>query len=202
MTGHKEDEDKAGMRYQHFAQPRRQDDFGPIERHWFSLGWQPLDNIDEMVAIRAAWTTKFGDYGLWGNDPLFPPPSRSWDISALYPWTDRSEMIEAEFTMKMLAAFRRCVAKGERLLVIGHWQLDWYEFDPHGGVSAATRDEWARPILTDEGFHFVSRDLSYGTHHDWRGKITIFGRELFAAQELDPPRQFLRVGRPIPRPHA
>jgi len=93
-------------------------------------------------------------------------------------------------------------AEREHILVIGHWQLDWYEFDPHGGVSAATRDEWARPILTDEGFHFVSRDLSYGTHHDWRGKITIFGRELFAALEQDPPREFVRVCRPIPRPDS
>jgi Protein of unknown function (DUF2716) len=190
------------MRYRHFAQPRRLADFGPIERYWFSLGWQPLDNIDEMLAIRAAWTARFGDYGLWGADPAFPPPSRTWDILPLYPWTDRSETIEAEFTMKMLEAFRRCVPKGEHILVIGHWQLDWYEFDPHGGVSAATRDEWARPILTDEGFHFVSRDLSYGTHHDWRGKITIFGRELFAALEQDPPREFVRVCRPIPRPDS
>jgi hypothetical protein len=104
--------------------------------------------------------------------------------------------------MKMLAAFRRCVAKGERLLVIGHWQLDWYEFDPQGGVSAATCDEWARPILTGEAFHFVAKDLSYGTHHDWRGRITMFGRELFAALEPNPPREFLGVCHRIPGPRA
>ena len=190
------------MRYFHFAEPQRLADFDPIRRHWFSLGWRPLENIEEIGKIKAAWTTKFGDFGFWGTDPVFPPPSRSWDIRPLYPWTDRSEAIEAEFTMKMLAAFRRCVPKGERLLVIGHWQLDWYEFDPHGGVSAATCDEWARPILTGEAFHFVARDLSYGTHHDWRGRITIFGRELFAALDQDPPREFLRVCPRTLRPHA
>jgi hypothetical protein len=198
----KKGEDKPGMRYKHFAHPRRLADFAPIERYWFSLGWQPLNHIDEMRAIRAGWTAKFGDYGLWGADPVFPPPSRSWDISPLYPSTDRSEAIEAQFTMKMLAAFRRCVTQGERLLVIGHWQLDWYEFDPHGGVTKATRDEWARPVLTDEAFHFVARDLSYGTHRDWRGRITIFGRELFAALEPDPPGEFLGVCRLIQRPCA
>ena len=158
-----------------------------MERHWFSLGWQPLDKIDQMLAIRAAWTAKFGDYGFWGADPELPPPSRTWDITYLYPWTERSDEIEADFTMKMLAAFRRCVPKGERLLVIGHWQLQWYEFDPHGGVSAAVRDEWARPILPGEAFHFVARDLSFGTHGDWRGKITIFGRDLVSALLSDPP---------------
>jgi hypothetical protein len=81
------------MRYQHFAQPRGQADFGPIERHWFSLGWQPLDDIEEMRSIKAAWTAKFGNFGLWGIDPEFPPPSRTWDILTLYPWTDRSEAI-------------------------------------------------------------------------------------------------------------
>jgi hypothetical protein len=202
MPAYKKNEDNAGMRYKQFAAPRRRADFGPIQRHWRSLGWQALNNIDEMLAIRAAWTAKFGAYGLWGTDPEFPPPSSSWDISPLYPWTDRSEAIEAEFTMKMLAAFCRSVAKGQRLLVIGHWQLQWYEFDPHGGVSASTCDEWARPILTGEAFHFVARDLSYGTHHDWRGRITIFGRELLAALEADPPRELPRVCHRIPRPRA
>src|SRR5437016_5141711 len=113
------------MRYQRFAEPRTEPDFEPIERQWFSLGWQPLDKIDHMLAVRAAWTAKFGDYGFWGADPVLPRPSRTWDLKHLYPRTERTDENEADFTMKMLTAFRRCVPKGERLLVIGHWQLQW-----------------------------------------------------------------------------
>jgi hypothetical protein len=181
------------MKYRHFEPPRNRADFERISRHWLSLGWQPIDRIDELEAIRDAWTAKFGKYGFWGADPVFLPPSRTWDISPLYQLAARSEEIEAEFTMKMLAAFRRCVPKGERLLVIGHWQLEWYELDPHGGITAATCDEWARSILPGEATHFVGRDLRFGTHGDWRGKFTIFGREMFAALEADPPREFFRV---------
>jgi hypothetical protein len=190
------------MRYQRFAEPRRRADFEPIYLNWYSLGWRRLDDIEVMRSIKAAWAAKFGDFGLWGIDPVFPSPSRSWDIRALFPLTYRSEAIEAEFTLKLLDAFRRLVPKGKSLLVVGHWQLQWYEFDPHGGVSAITRDEWARPILTDEAFHFVARDLSYGTHHDWRGEITIFGSELLAALEQDPPREFLKTCRPLHRPDS
>jgi hypothetical protein len=187
------------MRYRHFDPPYDHGAFERIRSHWVALGWKPIDGIEEMEAIRDAWERRFGEYGFWGADPVFPPPSRTWDVTPLHPLVRASEEIEAEFTLKMLAAFRRCVPKGERLLVIGHWQHEWYEFDPHGGITAATCDEWACSILPGQAAHFVARDLSFGTHGDWRGKLTIFGRELFAALEPDPPREFFRVCHPLPR---
>ncbi len=191
------------MRYRHFDQPYNLADFEPIHRHWISIGWHTIDGIERMEVIADAWEAKFGSkFGIWGADPVFPAPSRSWDISPLYSLGERAEAIEAEFTMKMLVAFRRCVPRGERLLAIGHWQRQWYEFDPHGPITEATRDEWAQAILPDEATHFLAGDLRFGTHGDWRGKITIFGRELFAALEADPPREFLRVCHSIPRADA
>jgi hypothetical protein len=187
------------MRYRSFDPPRKLADFEPIWAHWRSLGWQPIDKTEEREAIRDAWTAKFGKYGIWGADPVFRVPARTWDITPLYPFTGDSAEIEADFTMKMLGAFRRCVPKGERLLVIGHWQLQWYEFDPHGGITAAICDEWARSILPGEATHFIDKGLRFGTYGDWRGKITIFGREMFAALKPDPPREFFRVCRLVQR---
>ena len=147
-----------------------------------------------MYTIWDAWTAKFGGYGRSGGDPVFPPPSRTWDLTPLTRVPSKAEEIEAELTMKMLAAFRRCIPPGERLLVIEHWQHVWYELDPHGGITAATRDEWARPILADgDPSHFVAKDLTFGVSADWRGRLTVFGEPMLAALESDPPGEFLRL---------
>jgi Protein of unknown function (DUF2716) len=190
------------MRYRHFDPPRNRADFDRIERHWLSLDWHPIKDIALMDTIRDAWTARFGNYGRSGGDPAFPSPSLTWDLTPLAHVVDKVEEIEAELTMKMLAAFRRCVPLGERLLAIEHWQHNWYEFDPHGGISAATRDEWALPILPDgDSYHFVAKDLSFGVSADRRGTLTVFGGEVFAALESDPPEHFLRLcrARPVAR---
>ena len=187
------------MRYRRFDPPRSPADFDQIRRHWLSLGWYPIEEIEVMYAIWDAWTAKFGSYERSGGDPIFPPPWRTWDLPPLSQVAGEAEEIEAELTIKMLAAFRRCVPPGERLLVIEHWQHEWYELDPHGGITAATRDEWARPILPDgDSYHYVAKDLSFGVSADRRGKLTVFGESMLAALESGPPGGFLRLCRPRP----
>jgi hypothetical protein len=168
-------------------------------RHWRSRGWLPLDDVERMQAIADAWEARFGRrYRIWGADAVLPPPARSWDITPLNDLRERGAEVAAEFHTKMHAAFRRCVPEGERLLAIGHWQLQWYEFDPHGDIDAGNHDDWAQPILPHDASHFVSGDLRFGTYGDWRGKITIFGRDLLAAFERELPQSFLRACRTLP----
>lgn len=95
----------------------------------------------------------------------------------------------------MLAAFRRCTRPGERLLAID-WQHAWYYLDPHAGITAATRDEWAMPVLPDgDSYNYVAPDFRFGSLTGWdrNWSVTLFGAELLAAFAGDPPERFLRA---------
>jgi hypothetical protein len=98
---------------------------------------------------------------------------------------------ETDLTLKALDAFRRIIPLGGRLLAID-WQHQWYFFDPHGGVSAATRDEWAMPIVPlGDSSHFLTPDFRSGVSGDCVGQVLrVFGRELGDALDRDPPRLF------------
>ncbi|WP_165228732.1 DUF2716 domain-containing protein [Aquisphaera insulae] len=139
-----------------------------------------------MYPIWDAWTTRFGHYERSGGDPVFPPPFRTWDLAFLSRLPGELEEIESDLTMRILAAFRHCTPRGERLWAIEHWQHTWYEFDPHGGITAATRDEWALPIFPDgDSYHFVAMGFSYGVSGDRRGKLTVFGETMLAALDAN-----------------
>jgi hypothetical protein len=72
----------------------------------------------------------------------------------------------------------------------------WYYFDPHAPITNASREQWAVPMLPDgESYLFVSQDYRLGVISHYFGKVIVFGRELLAAMERDPPQEFLRVCR-------
>jgi hypothetical protein len=131
------------------------------------------------------------------------PPSRRANKNAAIPWRqisvaelgDQVEEVEADFTLKVLAAFRRCTGPRERLLAID-WQHAWYFFNPHAGITAATRDEWAMPVLPDgNSYNYVGPDFRFGSLTGWDGtwSLSLFGAELLAAFAADPPDRFLRA---------
>jgi hypothetical protein len=177
------------MRFHRIEPPRTSADFDWLNEHWKSFGWQLVPKADER-AITDAWSTKCER----GSKVVLPSPFCTWDISALWGLEDRADEIESEVTLKILIAFRRCVHPGERLLVID-WMHSWYYFDPFGGITEATRDEWAYPILPDEfePHYFLARDFRFGVSADTGRRLTIFGADLLDAVALDPPFQFLRL---------
>lgn len=167
----------------YFAQMER------IEQHWRSLGWQAVPKEDEP-AITDAWATHLEQVP---GAVTAPKPSRSWHHVSIAELGPHAEEVEAEFTLKILAAFRRCTSQGERLLAID-WLHSWYYFDPHGAISVATRDEWAMPVLPDiESYNYVAQDYRFGvlTGYDKSWFVTLFGANLLAAFAADPPKQFL-----------
>ena len=73
---------------------------------------------------------------------------------------------------------------------------DCYYFNPHAGITAATRDEWAMPILPDgDSNNFLAPDFRFGIITSWRytGPVILFGAELLAEFDADPPKEFLRI---------
>lgn len=161
-----------------------------IREHWRTLGWQEVPEAD-VPAIIEAWRSHLQP----GTQVIIPRPCRTWRGRALARVQQEPEL-ESDFTLKVLSAFRRCTRPGERLWVID-WQHTWYYLDPHGGITAATRDEWALPVLPDGGdeYNYVAPDFRFGLIMRWRvtGPVTLFGAELLAAIDADPPEQFLRV---------
>jgi hypothetical protein len=160
-----------------------------IAEHWRSLGWHEVPKNDEP-AIKAAWVAHLEP----GGELVIPKPSRTWRGRALARYREEPEL-EAEFTLKLLSAFRRCTRPGERL-----WALDsqhaWFYFDPNGGITAATRDQWAMPVLPDGDSHnFFAPDFRFGVVAGWRetGPVTLFGAELLDAVAADPPERFIQV---------
>jgi hypothetical protein len=169
-----------------------------VKAHWASLGWQEVP-CEEVEAIRDSWRAH-----LQPNEKLvIPRPSRTWRGEALA--RHRADPnLEVDFTLKMLSAFRRCTRVGERLWVID-WQHSWWYFDPHAGITVATRDEWAKPMLPEgDGYNYVAPDFRFGVVEGWRetGPVTLFGSELLLAFDADPPEQFLRVCGPGKRKRA
>ena len=126
-----------------------------------------------MYAIWDAWTARFGSYERSGGDPVFPPP-RAWDLTPLSQVAGEAEEIEAELTMKLLAAFRCCVPPGERL--VGHRALAArvVRARPSRRDHGRCATEWARPILPDgDSHHYIAKDWSSAL--GGRGKLTVFG---------------------------
>src|SRR5689334_21410845 len=119
------------MRFRNCEAPKDGADWQRVRDRWRSVGWAEVPADDEP-AIMAAWSAH-----LQPSDTIqIPDPSRTWTLP------DLSEEIEAEFTLKLLAAFRRRTSPGERLLVIDR-QHTWYYLDPRGDIRSATRDDWA-----------------------------------------------------------
>jgi hypothetical protein len=178
------------VRFHHFDPPRTPAD--ALHRHWESLGWKSLAPADEP-SVREAWATSLQP----GDDLVLPSPRRTWDIRPLRALIDpEREVVEADFTLKILAAFRRITPHGERLLAID-WQHQWYVFDPHGGVSMSTRDEWAIPVVPlGDSYHFLAPDFRFGVSGDCVGQaLSVFGRELLDALDCDPPKLFSGICR-------
>ena len=172
------------MRYQYFDPPYNHTDFQRLKNHWRSVGWDEIPAEDELV-ITAAWERQMQP----SRAILIPEPSRKWTLPEL------SDDVEAEFTLKLLAAFRRCIRPDERLLVID-WPHTWYYFNPNGGVRSATRDDWAVPIIPDgDAYYYLAPDFRFGVITGWRrsGPLTLFGGELLASFDADSPVQFLRI---------
>src|SRR5262249_37561271 len=129
-----------------------------VKRHWRSLGWQEIPKAHEP-AIEQAWIAHLEPAA---GEVVVPKPYRTWRQISVGELGERAEELEADFTLKVLAAFRRCTGPSERLLAID-WLHDWYYFDPHAGITAATRDEWAMPVLPDvESYNYVAPDFRFG----------------------------------------
>jgi hypothetical protein len=186
------------MRFQRFVIPAAYPDASRyfeymegVKQHWKSLGWEGIPKADEP-AIKAAWIAHLEPAG---GKVQIPKPSLSWRRISVAELSDQAEEVEADFTLKVLAAFRRCTRPGERLLAID-WQHPWYYLDPHSGITVATRDEWAMPVLPDgDSYNYVSSDFRFGVLTGWdrQWTVSLFGAELLAAFSADPPVQFLRV---------
>lgn len=175
------------MRYHDRETPRTDAEFAAVRRRWQSLGWTEIPPDDEP-GIQAAWAAHLQPPGV--RNIVAPRPTLSWDGLRELP-----EDIETDFTLKLLAAFRRCTRPGERLIVID-WQHEWYYFDPRGGVERACRDEWAMPVLPDgDAYHFLAPDFRFGVVTGWQesGPVTLFGQELLEALRADPPALFLKA---------
>lgn len=170
--------------------PMTNADFDAARLRWVAFGWQEIPPQDEP-GVKAAWIAHLEP----GTDGVIVPrPYRRWRGQALARHRDRPEL-EAEFTLKLLAAFRFCVRPGERLWAID-WQHSWYYFDPHGAITAATREEWAMPVLPDgDSYNYVSSDFRLGVVMGWRatGPVALFGGDLLAAFAADLPTEFVRV---------
>jgi hypothetical protein len=150
-----------------------------------SSGWQPIPAGDE-AAIQAAWVAYLQPAG----ELIIPAPSWTWRGQALARHRERPEL-EAEFAGKLLAAFRICTRPGERLWVID-WQHGWFYLDPH----TASVSERMYPALPDgDSYNTVAMDFRFGVVMGWRetGPVTLFGAELLAAFDADPPPEFLQV---------
>jgi hypothetical protein len=163
-------------------------DFERARRRWSVLGWQEIPKGDEP-AIKAAWIAHLQP----AVEVVVPKPCRFWQRISVADLGERAPEIEADFTLKVLAAFRRCARPGERLLAID-WQHPWYYFDPHADITAATRDEWAMPVLPDgDSYNYVAPDFRFGSLTDWdqNWSVSLFGAELLAAFAADPPQRFL-----------
>ena len=184
------------MQFQRFVIPRAYPNSGPyfaymteVKRHWRSLGWEEVPKTAED-AIKAAWITNLEPRG----NLVIPKPSRTWRGERLARHRQQPEL-EAEFTLKLLTAFRQCTCAGECLWAID-WQHAWYYFNAHAGITTATRDEWAMPILPDgDSYNYVAPDFRFGVVTGWRatGPVTIFGEDLIAAFAANPPEGFLRL---------
>lgn len=174
-----------------YHEPKRYDAYvSRVEEHWRSLGWEKVPAGDEPM-IKAAWLSLVQPRG---KGMIIPKPSRAWRGKRLAQHQQQPEL-EAEFTLKLLAAFRRCTRPGERLWVID-WQHSWYYFNPQGDITVATRDEWAKPVLPDgDSYNYVAPDFRFGVITGWRetGPVTLFGANLLAAFDADPPKRFMRV---------
>lgn len=185
------------MRFDRFVIPGAYSNSAPytaymerVAQHWRSLGWEGIPQSDE-TAIKAAWIANL-EPAVGVN---VPGPSRRWKHISTRELGECADELEAEFTMKILAAFRRCTQPGERLLAID-WQHSWYYFNPHAPISVATRDEWAMPVLPDiDSYNYVAADFRFGvlTGYDECWSLSLFGIELLAAFASDPPYQFLRA---------
>src|SRR5262249_28809134 len=75
-----------------------------------AAGWHALDAESSKTAW-AAYDQRFGASERWE-----PVPSCTWDISAAYDELEDNDT-EPDLTGKILGAFRKVVAPGERLLV-------------------------------------------------------------------------------------
>jgi hypothetical protein len=161
-----------------------------VREHWRTLGWAEVPDSD-VPAIMKAWFLHLQP----ADDVIIPSPRRTWRGLSLAR-AQRKPVLEADFTLKLLSAFRRCTRRGERLWVID-WQHTWYYLDPHAGITAATRDEWALPVLPDGGdeYNYVAPDFLFGLIMRWRvdGPVTLFGTELLSSFDADPPELFLRA---------
>ena len=164
------------------------DAWARLKAGWESFGWREIPRADQSP-IEAAWAAH-----LQPADRLeIPRPNLMWRGQALAAHRAHPEL-EAEFTLKLLAAFRRCTRPGERLWAID-WQHAWYDFDPNAPITAATRDQWAMPILPGgDSSNFVAPDFRFGVVSGWRetGPVTLFGADLLAAFAANPPEQFVR----------
>lgn len=186
------------MRFHHFVFPGGYPDahawhayMEVVKKHWQSVGWTEIPKTDEP-AIKAAWIAHLEPVP---GEVQVPNPSRRWRRVSTRELGDRAEEIEADFTLKVLAAFRRCTKPDERLLAID-WLHAWFYLNPHAGITGATRDEWAMPVLPDcEFYHYVAPDFQFGVLTGWdrTSKVTLFGEELLAAFDSDPPEHFLRA---------
>lgn len=167
-----------------------------VRSHWRSVGWEECPPEDDP-AIETAWKACFGH----GKRLRIPTPYRRWQGRNLERHRLRPEA-EVDFTLKFLAAIRFCTPPGNRLWAV-EWQHACYRFDPHGGIVAASRDEWPYPLLPDgDAFCIFDPESRYGFVSGWRttGPITVFGASLLTAFDADPPCEFLALCGPgVPR---
>jgi hypothetical protein len=166
-------------------------DFDRAKEHWISFGWQEIPRAEEP-AISAAWVAHLEPEN---GAVRVPRPYRCWRHVAVTELGEQAEAVEADFTLKLLAAFRRCTRPGERLLAMD-WQHSCYYFDPSAGITTARREEWAMPILPDgDSYNFVAPDFRFGSltgwHRNW--SVKLFGADLLTAFASDLPERFLKM---------
>jgi hypothetical protein len=171
--------------------PRSFADFELARERWSTFGWRKVPPSDEP-AIKSNWIAHLeGTKGIVQT----PKPNRCWWRISIAELGDRAEEVEADFTLKILTAFRNCIPLGEHMLAID-WQHSWYYFDPHGAIVSAIRDEWAMPVLPDgDSYNYVTSDFRVGVLTGWdqNWSIRLFGAELLTSFAKNPPESFLRA---------
>ena len=166
-------------------------DFERAKVRWAALGWQEIPEDDETT-IKAAWIAHLQPAG----EVIVPKPSRSWRRISVAELGGRAEEIEADFTLKVLAAFRRCA----RAWASGCWLSTGSTLGTTSTRTPASplRHGTSGPCPSDpdgDSYNYIAPDFRFGSltdgNQNW--SVSLFGAKLLAAFDADPPERFLRA---------